>query len=68
MQTHSMNKIRGNQILFYHDCVIKVNHEALQESDYDDDLVVFYMVKKTNLMKWQKKLMEQINFMHVKMY
>ena len=41
MQTHGMNKIRGNQILFHHDCVIKVNHEALQESDYDDDLVVF---------------------------
>ena len=51
MQTHGMNKVKGNQILFHREYVIKVNHEALQQSDYYVDLVVFNMVKKTNLMK-----------------
>ena len=55
MQTHGMNKIRGNQILFHHDSVIKVNHDTLQESDYDDDLVVFLYGEKDKLDEMAKK-------------
>ena len=55
MQTYDMNKIRVNQILFHHNCVIKVNYEALQESDYDDDLVVFLYGEKDKLDEMAKK-------------
>ena len=59
MQTHRMNKIRGNQILFHHDCVIKVNHETLQESDYDEDLVVFLYGEKDKLDEMEKSLLDR---------
>ena len=50
-----MNRIRGNQILFHHDCIVKVNHEVLQESDYDDDLIVFLYGEKDQLDEMAKK-------------
>ena len=50
-----MNRITGNQILFHHDCIIKVNYEVLQESDYDDGLVVFLYGKKYELDEMTKK-------------
>ena len=55
MQTHGMNRIRGNEILFHHDCIMKVNHEYLQESDYDDDLVVLLYSEKNELDEMAKK-------------
>ena len=53
-----MYRMRGNQILFYHDFIIKVNHEVFQESDYDDDLVVFLYGEKDQLDEMEKKLIE----------
>ena len=50
-----MNKIRGNQILFHHDCIIKVNHEALKESDFHDDLIVYLYGEKDKLDEMAKR-------------
>lgn len=49
MQTHGMNKMRGNQILFHHDCITKVNHEVLQESDYENDINMYLYGDKNEL-------------------
>ena len=50
-----MYRMRENQILFHHDCIIKVNHEVFQESDYDDDLVVFLYDEKDQFHEIAKK-------------
>ena len=51
MKTYSMNRMRGNQILFYHYFIVKV----LQELDYYDDLVVFLYGEKDQLNEITKK-------------
>ena len=54
MQTHGMNKMRGNQILFHHDCITKVNHEVLEESDFNDNLNVYLYGNKEELDRMAK--------------
>ena len=54
MPTHGMNKMRGNQILFHHDCITKVNHEVLQESDFNDNLNVYLYRNKEELDRMAK--------------
>ena len=44
-----MSRMRGNQILFHHDCIVKVNHKVLQELDYDDNLVIYLYSEKDQL-------------------
>lgn len=44
-----MNGMRGNQILFYHNCITKINHEDLQESDYENDINIYLYSNKNEL-------------------
>ena len=56
MQTHGMNKMRGNQILFHHDCITKVNHEVLQESDYENDINIYLYSDDNELKNMAKRV------------